>query len=117
MFLSELVAGSRIFSKAVFMQLLNSQQALQKELQNTKCFFNIFIQNTCTASTQQFEPQFAKKTFSVLETLLQTMFCIQKLQKHHLAGNAVASKKLRQRSCLEKGQKFNNMVQISLMQF
>ena len=42
MLLSEFVAGNSISSNMMFLQLLNAQQALQKELHNTKCFSQHF---------------------------------------------------------------------------
>jgi len=40
--------------------------------------------------------ELVEKAFGVLQLFLQSFVCFRKLQKHHLAGNAVASNEMSQ---------------------
>ena len=102
--LFQLVAGSGISSKMVFMQPSTAKKTLQKELQNNKCFFTLFCPslssyNTCKCNLGQL----GRKTTWCFATLFcKNWFCIWRLRKHHVAGNAVASNRLRQWHSLQQ---------------
>ena len=53
----------------------------------------------------------------VVQFFLQRSFCIRRLQKHYVAGNAVTSNKIRQGHFLQEGQIFNTLVEISVLKF
>ena len=104
MLLSEFFAGSGISSKMLFMQPSKAKKTLQKELQNNKCFFTLFCPslssyNTCKCNLGQL----GRKTTWCFATLFcKNWFCIWRLRKHHVAGNAVASNRLRQWHSLQQ---------------
>ena len=53
----------------------------------------------------------------VVQLFLQRLFCIRRLQKRYVAGNAVTSNKIRQGHFLQEGQIFNTFVEISVLKF
>ena len=62
--------------------------------------------------TEKFE-----KMPGVVQFFLQSLFCIRRLQKQHVAGNAATSKKIKQEYFLHEGQNFNTWVEISVLKF
>ena len=66
---------------------------------------------------QNNKPNLPKRMRGVLQLFLQRFFGIQKLQKHHVAGNAVTRNNIRQGHFLQEGQIFNTLVEIAVLKY
>ena len=106
MLLSEFFAGKGNFSKALFLQLLKAKQALQKELHNTNRFFEFFCPYSCLYACNCNSTPIGPETIFSKCFFQQCLFCIPRLQKHHVAGNSAASNILSQGHALQKDPTF-----------
>ena len=80
-------------------------------------FGPIGVQLHLQALGQNNKPKNSKRRLGVVQLFLQRLFCIQRLQKRYVAGNAVTSNKIRQGNFLQEGQIFNTFVEISVLKF
>ena len=89
----------------------------QKKTRKEIVFGPIRVQLYLQALGQNNKQVNSKRMLGVVQLFLQRLYCIRKLHKHHVAGNAVSSNKIRQGHFLQEGQIFNTLVEISVLKF
>ena len=90
-----------------FRSLRKQKKLCRKGCKTTNVFSRYFVQ-VCYLITpvNVIWAKSVEKPPGVLQLFLQSFVCIRKLQKHHVAGNAAASNKMSQLTCLQRGAQF-----------